>query len=577
MTETTSAAPDERPLAAWRAFVSTLSRRDMFDLGLYVAFSLAAAVAGSLAAVCLVPLLQPGPWPMRVGWLFLDAHGDTPTQAGMFAAATVVFAVLRWLASNTGARLTASYGTELRRRVHACLIHAPLASLANVTSAEIANVLTYNTEIVVQGFSALQQLLIAAFTATVSFGLVFWLSPSLMLAAPVLALFGLLAARLSGTEQARVSRAYVADMTQLFWHSEDFPRRLRHVRSFEREDAEKTAYGEISRRLGDAYRRQLELVSSGRLVLELLAAASVAGLFVLTSRGLGIAQSSAVAVCLLLGRLLPYLVSTRQSFQQLRSAAPAFVLWRRYCALGAAARESAARPPPARGALRIGEMRLAHPLAGLRVERLALVPGELTVIQGDSGIGKSSLVDVLAGLVAPAYFRATIDGRSLAFEDYGALARRGAYVSQSARPWHAHVSECLRWAAPQADDETMHRALVAVGLGRRVLDDGAGLATALDDASSRFSGGELQRLMLAQVLLRRPFLAVLDEAMGALDAASELELLSMLKRELPQTILLVVSHRTGVVEGADQCLNIGHDFVATVFRRPFPLPRAQEG
>jgi len=574
----TSALPDERPLASWRAFVSTLSRRDRFDLGLYVAFSLAAAVAGSLAALCLVPLLQPGPSPMRVGGFLdvLDAHGDTPTQAGMFAAATVVFAVLRWLASNIGARLTASYGTELRRRVHACLVNAPLASFANVTSAEIANVLTYNTEIIVQGFSALQQLLIAAFTATVSFGLVFWVSPPLMLAAPVLALFGLLAARLSGAEQARVSRAYVADMTQLFWHSEDFPRRLRHVRSFEREDAEKTAYGEISRRLGDAYRRQLELVASGRLVLELLAAAGVAGLFVLTSHGLAIAQSSAVAVCLLLGRLLPYLVSTRQSFQQLRSAAPAFVLWRRYCALAEVARESAARPP-AHGVLRICEMRLAPPLANLRVERLALVPGELTVIQGDSGIGKSSLVDVLAGLVAPAYFRATIDGRALAFEDYRALARHGAYVGQSARPWHARVGECLRWAAPHADDEAMHRALVAVGLGKRVLDDGAGLATALDDASSRFSGGELQRLMLAQVLLRRPFLAVLDEAMGALDAASELALLSMLTRELPQTILLVVSHRTGVAEVADQCLNIGHDLVATVFRRPLPQPRARQG
>jgi ATP-binding cassette subfamily C protein len=572
VTAATPDAPDERPLAAWRAFASTLSRRDAFDLGLYVAFSLAAAVAGSLAAVCLVPLLQPGSWPVPVGG-FLDAHGDTPTQAGLFAAATATFAVLRWLASNIGARLTANYAGELRRRVHACLIDAPLSSLADVTSAEIANVLTYNTEIVVQGFSALQQLLIAAFTATASFALVFWVSPRLMLIAPVLALFGVLAARLSSAEQARVSRAYVADMTQLFWHSEEFPRRLRHVRSFEREDAEKAAYGEISRRLGDGYRRQLELVASGRLVLELLAAAGVAGLFLLTSHGPGIAQSSAVAVCLLLGRLLPYLVSTRQSFQQLRSAAPAFALWRRYCALAAVARESAVRPSPLRAALHIGELRLAPPLADLRVERLALVPGELTVIQGDSGIGKSSLVDVLAGLVRPAGFQATVEGCALAFEDYRALVRFGAYVGQSARPWHARVGDCLRWAAPMADDETMRRALVAVGLHQRVFADGAGLATALDDASSRFSGGELQRLMLAQVLLRRPFLAVLDEAMSALHAASELELLSMLKRELPQTILLVVSHRAGVVEVADQRLNISHDMVATVSRQSLARAR----
>lgn len=229
--------------------------------------------------------------------------------------------------------------------------------------------------------------------------------------------------------------------------------------------------------------------------------------------------------------------------------------------------ESIASPSPRSGALHIVELRLPPPLANLRVEHIALIPGELTVIQGDSGIGKSSLVDVLAGMIAPAGFRAIIDGRSLAFEDYRALVRHGAYVSQGVRPWHATVGECLRWAAPAADDETMRRVLVAVGLGRRVLDEGAGLATALDDSSSRFSGGELQRLMLAQVLLRRPFLAVLDEAMGALHEASELELLSMLKRELPQTILIVVSHRIAISEVADQCLCIACDLVSTVSRR----------
>src|SRR6185312_15087490 len=104
------------------------------------------------------------------------------------------------------------------------------------------------------------------------------------------------------------------------------------------------------------------------------------------------------------------------------------------------------------------------------------------------------------------------------FDAYRELVRHGAYVSQSVRPWQHSVRACLRWAAPDADDAAMLAALCDVGLGPRLAASPQGLETALHDASSRLSGGELQRLLLAQVVLRQPFLAVLDEATSALDA-----------------------------------------------------------
>lgn len=114
----------------------------------------------------------------------------------------------------------------------------------------------------------------------------------------------------------------------------------------------------------------------------------------------------------------------------------------------------------------------------------------------------------------------------------------------------------------------LRSALVDVGLDKRLADSPRGLDTALHSASSRLSGGELQRLLLAQVILRRPFLAVLDEATSALDAASETAVLAAMRRRLPQTILIVVSHRPGVAAIADQCLTIGTDLVTTVAGRP---------
>ncbi|WP_158753829.1 ABC transporter ATP-binding protein [Dyella sp. S184] len=561
-----SPAPERAP-DLLRSLARTLTRIELVETAAYVVLSLGAALAGSLAAVLLVPLVQPG-HALPFGGALFNVRRSVEMQAVIFAVAMGAFALLRWQAAHLGARLVGRYGVSLRRRVHARLIDAPLTSLADLTSAEIANVLTHNVEIIVQGFSALQQLLIAAVTAAVSLGFAFWVSPPLMLAVPLLAGLGLLASRAYGREQSLVCREYVADMTRLFWHSEDFPRRLRHVRSFEKEDLEKASYGAISARLCHGYRRQLELVASGRLMLELLAAAGIAAVFVLAHRWHGIDQSSLIAVCLLLGRLLPYLASTRQSFQQLRSAAPAFELWQRYMNLDPA-RSSAvpARTATSGAALHIERMRLIPPAAGLDVGNLVLVPGDLTLISGDSGIGKSSLVDVLAGMMAPETFAARVGERSIGFDEYRELVRHGAYVSQNVRPWQRSVRECLLWAAPEATDVMLRSALMDVGLDNRLTGSQHGLDTALHSSSSRLSGGELQRLLLAQVILRQPFLALLDEATSALDAASEIVVLAALKRRLPRTILIVVSHRTGVAAIADQCLVIGNAPVAATARK----------
>jgi ATP-binding cassette subfamily C protein len=553
----------DRALDMLRSLVHTFTRVDVVETVAYVLLSLASALAGSLAAVLLVPLVQPGHALTFAGGVFA-VPGGVEMQAAIFAAATFAFAVLRWLTARLGARLTARYGMIRRRQVHARLLDARLDALADSTSAEIANVLTYNVEIITQGFSALQQLLVAGVTSVVSLAAAFWVCPPLMLATPLFAVFGVIASRAFGREQSRVGRQYVADMTQLFWHSEDFPRRLRHVRSFQREDAEKQSYGAISAQLGHGYRRQLELVANGRLLLELLAAIGIAAVFVLAYRWHGVDQASLIAACLLLGRLLPYLVSTRQSFQQLRSAAPAFELWQRYMGLATARAAAPARTPTDRVALHIERMQLAPPLAELDIRQLSLVPGKLTLISGDSGIGKSSLVDVLAGMSMPEIFAARVDDHAIGFGEYRELVRQGAYVSQSVRPWQYSVRECLHWAAPEASEELLHAVLRDVGLDKRLAGSAHGLDTTLHSASSRLSGGELQRLLLAQVILRQPFLAVLDEATNALDAAAEIHVLAAMKRRLPRTILIVVSHRRSVAAIADQCLTINGDLVATV-------------
>ena len=550
-----------------RELAPVIGRDGAIHAGTHVLLSLIAALTGSLAAILLVPLIQSGRAPM-FGGRVLALPTDTGTVMSIFMMATACHVLLRWFVSGLGARIISDCAMRLRGRVHARLIDADVVALNGLSSAEIANVLTANVELVTQGVGAMLQLLVAGVTTAVNLAVAFWVSPVLALMLPALAVLGLVALRWHGREQSRVSRQYVEDTTRLFWLSEDFPRRLRHVRSFEREAAEKAGYGAISARLAQAYRRQIELTASGKLVVELLATVGMVAIFLIAGHWRGIDQASLIAVGLLLGRLLPYLSSTRHNFQQLRLAVPAFELWHRYANIDRVrwCMQPATNAGAAVRRIDIERVRLKLPSLRVEVENLALAPGEMTLIAGDSGIGKTSLVDVLAGMTAPAFFAAHLGGRSAGFDTYRQLVRKGAYVSQSIRPWQRTIRECLLWAAPDRTDRCLHDVLADVGLDTRLQGMRDGLDLEVQGSACRLSGGELQRLLLAQVILRQPFIAVLDEATGALDAASEMNVLEALKRRLPHTILIVVSHRHGPLDIADQCVHIGRGGRATIAR-----------
>jgi ATP-binding cassette subfamily C protein len=542
-----------------------MGRADAVRAGTHVLLSLVAALMGSVAAIVLVPLIQSGHAPM-FGGRALELPTNTGTLASIFVVATGSHVLLRWFVSGLGAHIISDCAMRLRGRVHARLIDADVVALNGLSSAEITNALTANVELVSQGVGAMLQLLVAGVTTAVNLAVAFWVSPLLTLMLPALAALGLVALRWHGREQSRISRQYVEDTTRLFWFSEDFPRRLRHVRSFEREEAETAGYGAVSARLAQAYRRQIELTASGKLVVELLATVGMVGIFLIAGHWHDVDQASLIAVGLLLGRLLPYMASTRHNFQQLRLAVPAFELWQRYANLDQARRatQRATNIRDTAQRMRIECVQLQLPSLHVEVENLELVPGEMTLVAGDSGVGKSSLVDVLAGITAPASFAAHIDGRLVDFATYRQFVRKGAYISQSVRPWQDTIRECLLWAAPESTDQCLRRALADVGLDKRWREARGDLDAELQGSSSRLSGGELQRLLLAQVILRQPVIAMLDEATGALDARTETNVLKTMKRRLPRTILVVVSHRSGPLCFADQCLRVGRGGVTIV-------------
>lgn len=165
----------------------------------------------------------------------------------------------------------------------------------------------------------------------------------------------------------------------------------------------------------------------------------------------------------------------------------------------------------------------------LDVAALKVAPGEAVWIAGPSGLGKTTLLKTIAGLWPHAEGRITLPAGSALFLPQQPYVPLGPIVDAVAYP-----------SGPDAFTlEQRRAALEAVGLGHRLdvmfIDD--------ETASGDLSGGELQRLALARLLLQRPAFAYLDEPTSAIDVASETELLALLRRELPDTAFVIVAHR----------------------------------
>jgi ATP-binding cassette subfamily B protein len=187
----------------------------------------------------------------------------------------------------------------------------------------------------------------------------------------------------------------------------------------------------------------------------------------------------------------------------------------------------------------------------LRAASGVLPFGKKTALRGASGIGKTTLVDLLLRHEAPQAGRIRVGDADLAELPLAAWRRRVALVPQEVAIFRGTLAENLRFAVPEASDAEVERAARAAGLGDLIAKLPGGLAGALGERGQGLSGGERQRIAIARALLQQPLLVILDEPTSSLDAASEGALLAEIDALFAGVTRLVISHREAPLAGAD--------------------------
>ncbi|MFI1253200.1 NHLP bacteriocin export ABC transporter permease/ATPase subunit [Streptomyces netropsis] len=178
-------------------------------------------------------------------------------------------------------------------------------------------------------------------------------------------------------------------------------------------------------------------------------------------------------------------------------------------------------------------------------------PGEFVAIVGASGCGKSTLLRLLIGFDKPLSGSVLYDGQDLAALDRSAVRRQCGVVLQNAQPFSGSILDCICGAETYPLDEAWEAAAMA-GLAEDIKAMPMGMHTMLSDGGGTVSGGQRQRLMIAQALIRKPRVLFFDEATSALDNEAQRVVIES-TRTLRAT-RVVIAHRLSTVMGADRVI-----------------------
>jgi ATP-binding cassette, subfamily C, bacterial len=183
---------------------------------------------------------------------------------------------------------------------------------------------------------------------------------------------------------------------------------------------------------------------------------------------------------------------------------------------------------------------------------LEIPAGQMTCLVGESGTGKSTIADLIIGLVRPQSGEVQIDGRPLQELDLREWRRCIGYVPQDNVLLHDTVMRNVALAEDSITEAAVTAALERAGALEFVQAMPGGLHAMVGEAGARLSGGQRQRLLIARALVHEPRLLILDEATSALDTATEQALCRMLESLKGQMTILAITHQRALRELADR-------------------------
>lgn len=181
-------------------------------------------------------------------------------------------------------------------------------------------------------------------------------------------------------------------------------------------------------------------------------------------------------------------------------------------------------------------------------------PGQTVALVGETGSGKSTTLKMLMRFYDVTSGSILIDGHDIRDFTVHSLREVFGFVPQNAALFNTSILENVRYGRLDASDEEVYQACKAAAIHDRIISFPDGYNTKVGERGVKVSGGELQRIAIARVILKDPQIILLDEATSALDTHTEGKIQEALKNLTAGRTTIVIAHRLSTVTSADQIL-----------------------
>lgn len=525
-------------------------------------FFLAAVVGLGLVGAALV-IAQA----MLVAEVVVGGFEDGLTVAGLrtplllLAAVALGRALVAWLTELAAYRASAAVKSELRGRLMERAAHLGPEWLSGQRTGSLVALATRGVDALDDYFSRyLPQLGLAIVVPVAVLARIVtedWVSAAIIVVTlPLIPLFMIL---IGWATQSRMDRQWQL-LSRLSGHFLDVVAGLPTLKVFGRAKAQAESIRTITSQYRRATLRTLRIAFLSSFALELLATLSVALVAVTIGMRLVHGELDLYTGLVILILAPEAYLPIRQVGAQYHAAAEGLSAAEEiFSVLETESPAGGTQDVPPSPRLELERVTVRHDgrsEPSLDSASLVVEPGETVALVGPSGVGKSTLLNVLLGFVVPDEGRVRVGGTDLSDLSAERWREQIAWVPQRPHLFAGTVAENVRLARPDADDDAVRAALRAAGAYDFVAGLPDGLRTPLGEEGAGLSAGQRQRLALARAFLADRPLLLLDEPTASLDGETEAGIVDAVRRLAAGRTVLLVVHRPALLSVADRVVTL---------------------